>query len=568
MFLQKGDASAGAEAGELQALNRSQAVIKFKPDGTIITANQNFLDAMGYTLDEVQGAHHSMFVDPEYAKSDEYQAFWDDLAQGEFKAEQFKRFGKGNKEIWIEASYNPIFGKHGDVIEVVKYATDITVKKMEVADYQGQLDAIGESQAVIEFNLDGTIITANKNFLDAMGYTLEEVQGKHHRMFAEPDYAQSPEYEQFWKELRQGTFSSGEFQRFGKGGKEVWIQASYNPIMDMNGKPFKVVKYASDVTQEKLRNADYSGQIEAIHKSQAVIEFNLDGTIITANQNFLDAMGYTLEEVQGKRHRMFAEPDYAQSPEYEQFWESLRKGVYDACVYKRIAKGGREVWIQASYNPIMDMNGKPFKVVKYASDVTKIIETEKIASTTTANVQSVAAAAEELSASVKEISVNMAESSASTQEILGAVVNADTETENLVVRTQQMEDVIELINSIAGQINLLALNATIEAARAGDAGKGFAVVASEVKALANQTTQATEDITNEIQGVQDISSAVAEGVKLIKSFAESVSEKVSNTASAVEEQSSVTNEISGNAQKAAQAMEEISRRIKGLSESA
>jgi methyl-accepting chemotaxis protein len=545
MFLQKGDASAGAEAGELQALNRSQAVIKFKPDGTIITANQNFLDAMGYTLDEVQGAHHSMFVDPEYAKSDEYQAFWDDLAQGEFKAEQFKRFGKGNKEIWIEASYNPIFGKHGDVIEVVKYATDITVKKMEVADYQGQLDAIGESQAVIEFNLDGTIITANKNFLDAMGYTLEEVQGKHHRMFAEPDYAQSPEYEQFWKELRQGTFSSGEFQRFGKGGKEVWIQASYNPIMDMNGKPFKVVKYASDVTQEKLRNADYSGQIEAIHKSQAVIEFNLDGTIITANQNFLDAMGYTLEEVQGKRHRMFAEPDYAQSPEYEQFWESLRKGVYDACVYKRIAKGGREVWIQASYNPIMDMNGKPFKVVKYASDVTKIIETEKIASTTTANVQSVAAAAEELSASVKEISVNMAESSASTQEILGAVVNADTETENLVVRTQQMEDVIELINSIAGQINLLALNATIEAARAGDAGKGFAVVASEVKALANQTTQATEDITNEIQGVQDISSAVAEGVKLIKSFAESVSEKVSNTASAVEEQSSVTNEISG-----------------------
>ena len=242
-------------------------------------------------------------------------------------------------------------------------------------DHAGQVAAINRSQAVIEFQLDGTIITANENFLGALGYTLEEVRGKHHSMFVETAYKNSIEYQQFWDNLKRGQFQRAEYKRIGKGGKEVWIQASYNPILDAAGKPFKVVKYATDVTEQKLQNADFSGQIEAIGKSQAVIAFNMDGTIITANPNFLNALGYSLDEVKGKHHSMFVESAYRSSPDYREFWAALGRGEFQAAEFKRIGKGGKEVYIQASYNPIKDLNGKPFKVVKYATDVTEMVTT-------------------------------------------------------------------------------------------------------------------------------------------------------------------------------------------------
>jgi len=250
---------------------------------------------------------------------------------------------------------------------------DVTEQRIldaQNADFHGQIEAISRSQAVIEFNMDGTIIMANENFLSAMGYTLDEVKGKQHSMFAESGYANSAEYKQFWEKLNRGEYDTGEYKRIGNNGKEVWIQASYNPILDLNGKPFKVVKYATDVTAQKLQSADFQGQINAISKSQAVIEFNMDGSILTANDNFLSVMGYTLKDVQGKHHSMFAESGYANSAEYKQFWQKLNRGEYDTGEYKRIGNNGKEIWIQASYNPIQDLNGKPFKVVKYAVDIT------------------------------------------------------------------------------------------------------------------------------------------------------------------------------------------------------
>ena len=237
-------------------------------------------------------------------------------------------------------------------------------------DMLGQLNAINKVMAVIEFELDGTIITANDNFLGALGYSLEEIEGRHHRMFCEPSYTQSNEYRAFWENLARGEFQAGEFKRIGKGGKEIWIQASYNPIFDAAGKPFKVVKYATDVTPQKIKNADFEGQLSAISKSQAVIEFAMDGTILTANDNFLNCLGYSLAEVKGQHHRMFAEPAYAQSSDYRLFWDRLNRGEFQAGEFQRFGKGNKEIWIQASYNPILDLNGKPVKVVKYASDIT------------------------------------------------------------------------------------------------------------------------------------------------------------------------------------------------------
>ncbi|HAT85696.1 MAG TPA: chemotaxis protein, partial [Rhizobiales bacterium] len=213
----------------LDALGRSQAMIEFKPDGTILTANENFLGAVGYSLEEIQGQHHRMFVDPAYANSNEYKSFWSDLADGKFNAAEFQRFGKGGNEIWIQASYNPVINKSGKVVRVVKIATDITEQKLRIADIEGQINAINRSQAVIHFELDGTILDANENFTGAVGYSLSEIKGQHHRMFVDPSYAASSEYRQFWEELAQGKFKADEFKRFGKGGNEIWIQASYNP---------------------------------------------------------------------------------------------------------------------------------------------------------------------------------------------------------------------------------------------------------------------------------------------------------------------------------------------------
>ena len=244
----------------------------------------------------------------------------------------------------------------------------------ERRDDTAKIAAVNRSFAVIEFSLDGMILSANENFLTAMGYTLEEVQGKHHSIFVETSYRNSADYKAFWAKLGRGEYDAAQYMRVAKGGRAVWIQASYNPILDARGRVYKVVKFATDITAQKQRDAEFEGQLAAIHKSQAVIEFTLDGTILKANSNFLATLGYTLEEVKGRHHAMFVEPGYRDSAEYKAFWAKLGRGEYDAAQYKRIAKDGREVWIQASYNPIMDASGRPYKVVKYATDITAQIK--------------------------------------------------------------------------------------------------------------------------------------------------------------------------------------------------
>lgn len=236
--------------------------------------------------------------------------------------------------------------------------------------FDGRFEAIDRSQAVIEFDLDGTIRTANQNFLSAMGYELRDVVGQHHRMFVEPAEAASPSYAAFWQDLRSGQFKSEQYRRLGKGGREIWIQASYNPILDESRKPTGVIKFATDITEQKQAAADAAGKLDALSRSQAVIEFNLSGEILTANDNFLNAMGYRLPEIRGQHHRMFVEPGYAASNEYRDFWAALGRGEFQAAEYLRRGKGGKEIWIQATYNPILDADGKPIKVVKFATDIT------------------------------------------------------------------------------------------------------------------------------------------------------------------------------------------------------
>lgn len=588
----------------LDAVRRAQAMIEFNLDGTIISANENFLKTVDYELDEITGKHHRMFCDPAYAESSEYREFWRRLNRGELDSGEYRRLTKGGKEIWINASYNPIFDEKGKPYKVVKLATNITDQKNKGAEFEGKIAAVSKAQAMIEFNLDGTIITANQNFLSTVGYELGEIQGKHHRMFCDPAYASGPEYRMFWEKLNRGELESGEFKRFGKNGREIWIHASYNPIFNANGKVYKVVKFASDITKEKNAALEFGAKLTAISKAQAIIEFNLDGTILTANDNFLKTLNYDMTEIKGKHHRMFCEPNYTNSMEYRAFWEKLNRGEFDSGEYRRFGKGAVEVWINASYNPIMDANGRPYKVVKFATDITevkKMIKSiEETASalsaastelTATASqmastasktnhesnsassaaeevatgVQTVATNIEEMVASIKEIARSTNESSQMAKTTLMKAQESNATVTKLGVSSQEIGDVIKVISSIAQQTNLLALNATIEAARAGEAGKGFAVVANEVKELAKQTAKATNDITNKIGAIQVDTKNAVDAIGGISAAVEKLNGIAGVIAAAVEEQTATTNEISRVVVQSKKGVENIAGTVKTVS---
>ena len=474
-------------------------------------------------------------------------------------------------------------------------------------ELEAMVSALNKVQAVIEFKVDGTILHANDNFLAGLGYSLHEIKGHHHRMFCEDSFVNSPDYRQLWDTLARGEFTSGVFKRLKKDGSEIWINASYNPVLDDNGNVKKVVKFATDVTKDTKELSELRAHQRAISKVQAVIEFKPDGTILHANDNFLSTVGYGLDEVVGKHHRIFCESEYASSPAYSQFWTNLANGSVDSGEYKRIGKGGKEIWINASYNPVFNPEGQVYKVVKFASDVTKTksmirsveqtanslgsasnelmataTQLSGVASNTSeqsdqakqaalqvaAGCESLATSMEEMVSSIKDIANSTSESSNMARTTLDRARETNETITQLGASSQEIGDVIKVISSIAQQTNLLALNATIEAARAGEAGKGFAVVANEVKELAKQTAKATEDITNKISTIQ---SDTKEAVDAIAGISDSV-EKLNNIsgviASAVEEQTSTTNEVSRVVEEAQRGANDITKTISSVLESA
>lgn len=384
------------------------------------------------------------------------------------------------------------FHRKSDLVEIQR-------THQALSGTQAKLAAISRSMAMIEFAPDGTILDANERFCQAMGYSADELRGKHHRLSCEPGYAQTAEYQQLWRELGQGKAISGTFERLDKAGREVWLEASYMPVLDEQRQVTSVIKVAADISQRVVQEHESESLLKAIGRSMAVIEFTPQGRVIKANQNFLDTMGYRLDEVVGRHHGLFCLPQERESAEYREFWASLNRGEYHSHRFERINKQGQMVYLEASYNPIFDSKGRLYKVVKFASDITRQVSTQ----------QTAADAAHASSMQTDACARKGTEVVQQTVQVIEQISHELNEAARSIDAVSKQSDVIGqivlTIRGIADQTNLLALNAAIEAARAGDHGRGFAVVADEVRNLAARTSKATLEIVDVVRQNHDLS---------------------------------------------------------------
>lgn len=580
------------------SLVRSQAVAEFSISGEIQSVNENFLRLLGYEKSEVLGKHFDFLRAKKENPSFDVKRFWDRLKGGEHQNVEIDLVSKSEKIISVLASFNPIFFQE-KIERVILLATDVTESRAEL---KVRTDIMNLTSIISETNTKGEILDINQKFIDVAKYTREELIGKPHNIVRHPDMPKEV-FKELWATIGKGNIFRGPVKNRAKTGEPYYVDAVIAPVIGSNGKPKKYIGVRYDITHYEMERQKMQGVFHAIDQSYAYIEFDTSGNICSFNKNFQETMEYSQEEVVGKHHRIFCDDEFRNSDEYKNFWRELSEGKCQGGIYKRITKSGKVLWLQSVYSPVKDEVGRVAKVIKIATNVTQqqnmivsIRETSNtLASASTeltatasqlsenakttceesqltanaseevaASVQTVAANIEEMVASIKEISRNTHDSANKTLMTREKAVESNKLIEKLGTSSQEIGDVIKVINSIAQQTNLLALNATIEAARAGEAGKGFAVVATEVKELAKQTAKATEEITKKIGMIQADTKNAIGSIGEIAQSVESLSTISSAVAAAVEEQTATANEISRVVVEAKTGVDSIAKTVKVL----
>ena len=420
------------------------------------------------------------------------------------------------------------FGKNNELSEQLA----ASVEKSKANDQL--IKAFSQSMAMIEFTPTGHIVEANENFTNTVGYSLSEIQGKHHKMFCKKTLAESQEYADFWRDLAAGIPKNGEFQRVTKSGNEIWLAASYCPVKNENGVVERIVKIASEVTETATTMYELRSQSNAVSRSMAVIELGLDGSIICSNDNFQATMGYSPAEMATMHHREFCKPAYAQSDEYKDLWRRLNSGEFISGKFERVNKQGETVWLEATYNPIFDADGKLCKVIKFAANITQTItESTQASRVAQDSLMKIDQMTEHGTEVVGEAIQAMSQVSS---DLSGAASNIDS----LSKQSEQISNIVNTITAIADQTNLLALNAAIEAARAGDQGRGFAVVADEVRQLAGRTSKSTAEIDDVVKENNSLAEQAVKSMEQILSRSKDSTELVEKTGKVIDEISSDT----------------------------
>ncbi|MHC9064167.1 methyl-accepting chemotaxis protein [Nitrospira sp. CMX1] len=659
-----------------KALNRVQAVCECDLDGTFIVANDYFLTLLGCTLNEIKGKHRRVFSDPAQMEQPAFQAFWDKVKRGESGSCIYKWVGKGGKEVWVQAMGASVISVLGKPVKIIEFAIDVTQQQLELEDLRDELNArvdiMNTTSIVSEANLKGDILTVNDKYIDISKYSKQELIGSPHSITRHPDMPKDV-FKAMWQTIGRGQIFRGVIKNRAKDGSPYYVDAVIKPILGKNGKPRKYLGVRYDLTEQEIQRHNMKGIVDAIDKSYICVEFTLEGAVLTANENFLKTMGYRLDEIKGRHHRMFCDPAYTNSDGYTALWQKLNRGEFDTGVYRRLGKDGKEIWVQASCNPVKDEMGRTFKVVELATDISdqkraqnkveKLIEaasagqlSERIASeefigaskeftegvnrlldsvvTPLHEAQQVLAALaandltqqmtgayqgefERIKGSINSVVRNMSqtlwavreaaesvslgsehitkgnedlsrrtseqasaleETSASMEEMTSTVKqNADNAKQanqlaaaaretadqggdvtkraveamgEINKSSKKIVDIITVIDEIAFQTNLLALNAAVEAARAGEHGRGFAVVAAEVRNLAQRSATAAKEIkgliTESIQRVTEGSTLVDQSGKTLEEImiaVKRVTDIIAEISAASQEQASGIDQV-------------------------